>query len=292
MLRFKSVSVYLDDAVHGRFVQALDGVTFSLSKGEAIALIGSNGAGKSTLLHAAAGLLSGIEGEIVVNGLPVVAARRKRLAKKERHALRAVVGVALQWPERGFVATKVYDEIAFTCLRLGWARHEVDGAVHCALERVGLASAYLDRSLYTLSGGERRRVAIAAALAHRPLILLLDEPEAGLDLNAAQAVARCVRRFVDDGGAALVVTHDVEAALAWADKFLLLEGGRLTGEWQTKALFQGQGWDTFGPWLWDGGAFGRAHARIVGAGVDLPSPYVFPREYLDHLITVMERAGK
>src|SRR5690606_19123867 len=152
-----------------------------------------------------------------------------------------------------------------------------------ALGRVGLSPAIADRSPYTLSGGEERLGALAAAIAHRPRDLLRDEPVAGLDRRGTQAAPAPLLAHREEGGAALVVTHDLEGALAWATRFLLLEDGRIAADLTAPQLGEAEVWEWLGPWLWDRGTLGRAHARLRAAGFDAPSPYVEPARCVEWL---------
>ena len=283
------MSVELDDRLAGVRTRALDGVSFSLHQGECVAVLGSNGAGKSTLLLAAAGALPAVGGRITLDGEPYDGSLRSQ------RRIRRLVGVALQFPERGFFGRSVREEVTFVAARAGGpdrrdgARGRQDGrrleeAAVEALARVGMPPSYLERSPYELSGGEKRLVALAAAVAHQPRYLLLDEPEVGLDHRALGRVQDLLRRFAREGGGALVVTHDVETALAWADRFLLLEQGRVAGELAAGDLARPEAWALLERWLWDRGRLGRAHAAARRAGADVPSPYVEPQRCLEWVV--------
>ncbi len=270
MLRFEAVDVELYDALSALHHRALAEVTLSVDEGEGVALLGPNGAGKSTMLLAAAGVLPVRRGEIRIAG------QRLTGTSRARRRVQRLMGVALQFPERGFFATTVAAEVAFTCRRVGLDEAQRQEAVAEAIERVGLPPNVQTRSPHELSGGEKRLVALAAAVAHRPKLLLLDEPEAGLDLRGGRRVSRLIRRFTREGGGALVVTHDLESALAWADRLVILDGGRVVSDVRVDELTSGDRWDVVGAWLWDRGALGRACAQAGGRGSEFPSPYVEP----------------
>lgn len=275
MLCFDSVSVELYDPLSALHHRALHDITFSLDAGEGVAVLGPNGAGKSTLLLAAAGVLPLCGGEITIEG------RRIRGTSRTRRQVRELLGVALQFPERGFFATTVAEEVAFTCRRLGFPAKQSQEAVVEALERVGLPSGFLERSPYGLSGGEKRLVALAAAIAHRPKYLLLDEPEVGLDRRGCQRVSHIVRQFTREGGAALVVTHDLESSFSWTDRLLIINGGRVSTDLAIDELTLSERWDAIEAWLWDRGALGRACSRARRQGIAMPSPYVEPERWLE-----------
>lgn len=268
----------LADRLWGRSKEALADVSFSVAPGECVAVLGANGAGKSTLLLAAAGVLPLHRGEITLEGLVYGpgAAVQKRIRER--------IGIALQFPERGFFLPRVAEEVSYVAVGLGIAHPaDRDALARAALRRVGLPEVLADRSPYSLSGGEKRLVALAAAVAHRPRYLLLDEPDAGLDRRASEAVGALLRAHRQEGGAALVATHDLESALAWATRILLLEEGRIAADVPASRLREPDTWTRLGRWLWDRGELGRAHARLCQAGLAVPSPYVEPVQCVDWL---------
>lgn len=251
----------------------LDGVSLEVRAGEAIALVGPNGSGKSTLLAACGGLLKITGGRIELLGREV-----GRAGTRDARWLRAHVGIALQFPERGFFAATVREELLFTPRRVG-----KKGDLGAVLARVGLPAEILDRSPFSFSGGEKRRLALAAAVAHDPRLLLFDEPEAGLDDEGRQRVGALLREHALGGGAALVATHDVEGAVRWADRIVLLTGGRIQGEARAAEWERGEwpGWIL--PFLEDEGRAAAVQRAGKARGVDLPPPYRDPLEFLEAL---------
>lgn len=191
---------------------ALDDVDLRLVEGAAHAVVGPSGAGKSTLLAACAGLQAPTSGAVERAGEP--------LHRMRSSALAAVSGWVPQVPEHGLLTTTVRDEVAFTAGRLGRA---VD--VDAVLDHLGLG-AHADRNPYRLSGGEQRRLALAAALAHRPGSVLLDEPTVGQDRLTWAAVAGWWRAAADAGAVAAAASHDADL-VALADRVHRLEAGRL-----------------------------------------------------------------
>ncbi len=234
-----------------------------------MALVGHNGAGKSSALLAAAGLipLKGA-GRVTLHGEDVHAAARRR-----PKWLRAQVGVALQFPERSFFHATVREEIGFTSKRLGRSRDEVDMGIRHALLLAGLAEETLERSPFSLSGGEKRRVALACAVAHRPSALLLDEPEAGLDIIGMSSVRSLILAFAAEGGAVLAATHDVAWSLSWANRVIVLRGGRQAIDLEIDEAPHAQIADVLGEHLPDRGAWARLSARLQAGGVSLSLPY-------------------
>ncbi|MDZ4655774.1 MAG: ATP-binding cassette domain-containing protein [Coriobacteriia bacterium] len=192
----------------------LDDVSLIVESGEVVLCVGATGSGKSTLLRLCAGLLEPTRGQIAVDGAPV--------------RMRGPVGIVFQNPETQFFAETVAADVSFGPRNLGLA--DVDSVVVEALAAVGLdAAVFGERSPFTLSGGEARRVAIAGVLAMRTPYLLLDEPTAGLDPLGRRAVLQAVRSARESAGV-LVVTHDAGEFLPWADRVIALDSGRVLFE--------------------------------------------------------------
>ncbi len=268
MLALRDVSVRLIDPETGVAVNALDRVFMEVEKGEAVVLVGESGAGKTTLLSVAAGLIRVTAGSVFVGGRELTWGDRG-----QDRWLRAKVGVAFQFPERSFFATTVREEVGLTASLLGWEPERVTAAVERALSAVGLSFNLLDRSPFTLSGGEKRRVALAAALAHEPELLLLDEPEVGMDLRGQKHVRELIQRLKNEGKALLVATHDVDAAMGWADRCVVLKKGRvadtlaLTDPWPEGAGAR------LAPYSWDYTLLRRIYREAHARGWTLPDPH-------------------
>ncbi len=199
---------------------ALQDVTAALQPGEIVALLGPNGAGKSTLLRTLNGLARPQKGEVVVCGRPV---RNRPVAELAR-----VVAYAPQTPERLFFCSTVAEEIAAGPAALGvtdtWVHYRGE-----LVETFGLG-ALLDRSPYSLSAGQQRRVALAAALAARPRVVALDEPTAGLDAEARRTLTSTLSELAASGTALVIATHDTEFAADVASRWLVLVEGRLAAD--------------------------------------------------------------
>lgn len=198
----------------------LDGVDLDVHAGEVLAVVGPNGAGKSTLFGVLAGDVAPESGTVLLDGRPVTGVRPRDLARQRAVLLQEN---AVTFP---FTVEQV--------VRMGrtpWARspaaEEDDSAVAAAMATTEV-TALRERSVPSLSGGERARVALARVLAQDTGILLLDEPTAALDLKHHEDVMRVIRRRAEAGVAVAVVLHDLNAALAHADRVTLLAGGRVS----------------------------------------------------------------
>lgn len=200
---------------------ALAGVTASVAAGECLGIVGHTGSGKSTLLQLMNALLVPTAGTVTVCGMDT-AERGLRRSIRER------VGLVMQYPESQLFASTVADDLAFGPRNLGLADAEVAKRSREAMARVGLDFDELaDRSPFSLSGGQQRRVALAGVLAMRPLVLVLDEPTAGVDPQTAAEISELLRRLKDGGLAVVLVSHSMDDIACLADEVVVLEGGRV-----------------------------------------------------------------
>ena len=200
---------------------ALAGVNLEIRPGEKVALLGPNGAGKSTLLLHLNGLLHGSGGGVSVMGNPVVEDDRDALRR-----IRALVGLVFQDPDDQLFSPTVYDDVAFGPIYMGLSEDEIDARVRDALSRVGL-DGYADRMPFHLSGGEKKRVAIATVLSMRPGILALDEPSAGLDPKARRGLIDLIE---DLDQTILTTTHDMHMVKEIFPRAVIMDGGRVVAD--------------------------------------------------------------
>ena len=219
-LRLEGVTLSFDGA-RGEKNRALDDVTLEVGPG-VTGLMGRTGSGKSTLLEVMAGALRPDAGRLLADG-------RDALRGPGARALASSVGLVFQLPERQFFEPTVEREVAFGLLARGVAPEEVRLRSARALALMGLSlEALAGRSPFSLSGGERRRVAMASVLALEPRLLLLDEPTAGLDPRARAACLEAVRAVGAAGATVVMASHDANALAAVADRVVALEDGRVT----------------------------------------------------------------
>jgi cobalt/nickel transport system ATP-binding protein len=211
-------------------VPALNDVSLAIEAGERVALIGANASGKSTLLRLLAGLQFADRGRVQFRGQDLT---ERGLADPDAGpAFRRCVGVVLQNPDVQLFCPTVFDELAFGPLHMRWAKDRVKDAVAAALQRYGL-TALADRPPHRLSGGEKKRVALASILILQPEILLLDEPTAALDPRNTDEIADLMEQVGNgDGGGDAARTmvfscHDLDIVARIASRVVVLEGGRL-----------------------------------------------------------------
>jgi cobalt/nickel transport system ATP-binding protein len=203
--------------------EAIKGISFHFRRGEKIALVGPNGAGKSTLLQMFNGMLRPDSGTMLFDNRPM---EYDRTSLRE---LRRKVGFVLQNPDRQIIAPTVYQDVAFGPVNLGYSETEVKDAVATALRHVGL-SGFERRPPHQLSGGEKKRVAIAGVLAMDPDVLVFDEPTSGLDPSGSEDLMELLDELNHEGKTIVISTHDVELAYPWAERAILLADGQIIRE--------------------------------------------------------------
>ncbi|MPQ96701.1 ATP-binding cassette domain-containing protein [Modestobacter sp. I12A-02628] len=203
-----------------RGTRVLDGASLSIPEGRRLALLGANGSGKTTLLRCLSGALEPARGQVTVDGVAVARSRRGLQAHRQ------VVQLVLQDPDDQLFSASVAQDVSFGPLNLGLPEPAVRERVAEALELLGVGG-LASRPTHQLSFGERKRVAIAGAVAMRPCVLLLDEPTAGLDPTAVTEALAALARLGASGSTVVLSTHDVDLALAWADEVAVVVGGQV-----------------------------------------------------------------
>lgn len=198
--------------------EALKGVDFLITHGEKVALLGLNGAGKSTVLLHTNGLLLPSSGEVNVGGIPVT--------KKTLPVVRQSVGMVFQNADDQLFMSTVEEDVAFGPLNMGLVGEALERRISSALEMVG-AGDLRDRSPMRLSGGQKKRVAIATVLSMEPSILVLDEPTAELDLEARRQVCDIVKSF---SHTCLIATHDMDLARELCQRAIVMDDGRIVDD--------------------------------------------------------------
>ena len=202
--------------------QALDNVSFSVERGEFIGIIGHTGSGKSTLMQQLNGLLKPTSGTILLDGQDIWS--DKKLTRQARFR----VGLVFQYPEYQLFEETVYKDIAFGPKNMGLKEDEIDRRVREAAAIVGLTEAQLEVSPFDLSGGQKRRVAIAGVIAMEPEVLILDEPTAGLDPAGRAGILKNIEDYRHTHNATIMmVSHSMDDVARLTDRLLVMNGSRL-----------------------------------------------------------------
>ena len=219
------------DYSYGDGTEALKNVSLSLERGKKIALVGPNGAGKSTLMLMFNGILRPTAGEVLFRGLAL------RYDSASLREVRRKVGMVFQNSDDQLFAPTVYQDVAFGPVNLGLPPEKVKKYVGYALQYVGL-SGYERRPPHHLSGGEKKRAAIAGILAMEPEVIILDEPTSNLDPASSEEIMEMLDELNLGGKTLIISTHDVELAYRWADDVVLIKDGGV--------LRRGPGQEVFG----------------------------------------------
>ncbi len=202
--------------------EALHHISFTAEKGEILSVVGHTGSGKSTLAMHLNGLLIPQSGEVSVDG------RKIENDPENLRKVRQMVGLVFQYPEQQIFAETVREEIAFGPYNWGTRGGMLEEKVAFAMDAVGLDPSYISANPFMLSGGEKRRVAIASVLSSDPDYLILDEPTAGLDFSGLRELTALLRSMADRGICVIHITHDLELALNISDKILVISEGTAT----------------------------------------------------------------
>jgi len=204
----------------------LKGINLNILKGEFVLICGPNGSGKTTLTRIMGGLLKPTEGQVCINGLDTT---------KKSLEVRRLVGMVFQDPETQIVGETVGEDLAFGPENMGLSAEKISQRVDHALRVMGLEG-LSEKPCYLLSGGEKRRLAIAGVLAMDPEIVLFDEPFSYLDYPGTREVLYHMVRLHREGRTLVVTTHDVEKVIAHVNRIVVIQGGELKAEGPPEAL--------------------------------------------------------
>ena len=250
---------------------ALQGVDFTAQPGEYVAIIGRTGSGKSTLIQHLNGLLKPTSGQVLFEGRDIWA------DKDFTRQVRCQVGLVFQYPEYQLFEETVYQDIAFGPKNMGLDKDEIDRRVKQSARFVGLEPGVLEKSPFDLSGGQKRRVAIAGVIAMEPQVLVLDEPTAGLDPSGSARILDNIRTYHQEKNACIIlVSHSMEEVAREAERLVVIHQGTIPFSGPPAEVF------THGDELESMGlgvpAMTRVFSRLRSMGVDVPaSVYTIPQ---------------
>lgn len=263
---------------------AVENVSIEIRKSEILGIIGHTGSGKSTLIQHLNALVKPSSGRVLLEGRDI------NESKDSVRDARAKVGLVFQYPEYQLFEETVYKDIAFGPKNMKLSEDEIDGRVRRAARFVGVEEELLDRSPFDLSGGQKRRVAIAGVIAMMPEVLVLDEPMAGLDPQGREEIMKNILAYHDETGAAIViVTHSMDEAASYADRMIVLNHGRVAMEGAPEDVFsrgeelRGMGLAT--PVMTD------VADKLRKLGVELPAS-VYTVEQMVSALTALERGRR
>lgn len=201
---------------------AVSNVSFTVEKSEILGIIGHTGSGKSTLVQHLNGLLKPTDGQVLFSGEDIWE------NPKEIRKIRSKVGLVFQYPEYQLFEETVYADIAFGPKNMGLDGDELDSRIKEICRIVGVKPEYMEKSPFDLSGGEKRRVAIAGVMAMRPEVIVFDEPTAGLDPKGRENVIKIIKDYREATGATvIIISHSMEDMAVLADKLLVMNKGNL-----------------------------------------------------------------
>ena len=212
---------------------ALKDISLKINDGEFIGIIGHTGSGKSTLIQHLNGLLRATSGSIYYNGADIYD------DGYDMRALRSRVGLVFQYPEHQLFETDVFSDVCFGPKNLGLTQKEVELRAYAALKLVGLEDAYFYQSPFDLSGGQKRRVAIAGVLAMKPEVLILDEPTAGLDPKGRDEILDQIAKLKKETGiTVLLVSHSMDDVAKYVDRIIVMNKGRVMYDDEPREVFR------------------------------------------------------
>ena len=265
--------------------RAVDGVSLQIEKGDLVGVIGHTGSGKSTLMQTLNGLIRPTDGQVLLDGKDIWE------QPKTIRQIRFRVGMVFQYPEYQLFEETVYKDIAFGPQNQGKEGDELDKTVREAADFTGLKPELLQKSPFDLSGGEKRRAAIAGVIAMDPEVLVLDEPTAGLDpMGREVLLSQIVRYHKERDNTVLLVSHTMEDVARFADKIIVMNKGRLEMFAPTKEVFsRGEELESFGLKI---PQITKIMRQLRQKGFDVPEGVLTVDEALSALLPLLKKEGK
>lgn len=262
ILKLEGVCHTYDDGT-----QALKEIDLAIRRGERLAVMGANGSGKSTLFLTLNGIYKPTKGTLSFKGIPV------DYSRKGLFKLREKVGIVFQDPDNQLFSASVVQEISFGILNLGVPEEQARTRVETVMEELHITP-FRDKPTHFLSGGQKKRVSIADILVMDPEVIIFDEPAAALDPRHARLIDDMIDELSERGITVILSTHDVDRALIWADRIVLLDEGLIVGEGSPEEIFQQE--DLLLHTNLEKPAVLRVHQALCDAGIlqrSLPLPH-------------------
>ena len=264
--------------------KALDNVSFALAPGEFVGIIGHTGSGKSTLMQQMNGLLKPTSGRVLFRGEDIWR------AKAATRDVRFQVGLVFQYPEYQLFEETVYKDIAFGPANMGLGKDEIDRRVRQAAQFAGLPDTVLEQSPFELSGGQKRRVAIAGVIAMEPSVLILDEPTAGLDPAGAAQVLGNIRAYHREKNATIIlVSHSMDEVAREAQRLVVISQGKIALSGSCAQVFpHAEQLEALGLGV---PVMARVFARLRAMGLDVPADIYTVEQARDYVLAARRRKG-
>lgn len=265
--------------------KAVNDVSFSVNKGEFIGIIGHTGSGKSTLVQMLNGLMKPTSGQVLLDGVDIWD------KPKEIRKIRFKVGMVFQYPEYQLFEETVYKDIAFGPTNKGLSAEEIDKEVRRAARFTGLKDELLDKSPFDLSGGEKRRAAIAGVIAMDPDVLVLDEPTAGLDpMGRDVLLSQIVRYHEERQNTVLLVSHSMEDIARVADRIVVMNKSKLVMFDETQKVFaRGDELEKIGLRI---PQITKIMSQLRKRGVDVPEGILTVDSAVDYLLPFIKKEAR
>lgn len=265
--------------------KAVNDVSFSVNKGELIGIIGHTGSGKSTLVQMLNGLMKPTSGQVLLDGVDIWD------KPKEIRKIRFKVGMVFQYPEYQLFEETVYKDISFGPFNKGLSQEEIDKEVRRAAKFTGIKDELLDKSPFDLSGGEKRRAAIAGVIAMDPDVLVLDEPTAGLDpMGRDVLLSQIVRYHEERQNTVLLVSHSMEDIARVADRIVVMNKSKLVMFDETQKVFaRGDELEKIGLRI---PQITKIMSHLRKRGVDVPEGILTVDSAVDYLLPLIKKEAR
>ena len=265
--------------------RAIDDINIEIEKGSFVGLIGHTGSGKSTLIQHLNGLIKPTSGKIYVGGEDLWA------NPKDIRRFRFKVGLVFQYPEHQLFEETVRKDIAFGPKNMGLSDEEIEERVLEAAKHTGLTADYLEKSPFELSGGEKRRVAIAGVLAMKPEVLILDEPTAGLDPKGREFILSEIKAYHENTGATVIlVSHSMEDVARFASHVLIMNHSRVAMFGKTREIFKRV--DELCEIGLEVPQISRVFAKLRENGCEVPESVLTVAEAKDAVLKLLGKGGE
>ncbi len=264
---------------------AIDNINLEIDKGDFIGIIGHTGCGKSTLIRHMNGILTPSIGKIFIDGVDIF------LDKKNRRDIRFKVGIVFQYPEYQLFEETIFKDIAFGPKNMGLSKEEIEKSVLKASEFVGISKDILGKSPFEISGGQKRRVAIAGVIAMNPEVLILDEPTAGLDPNGRKLILDRIKFYHEQtNNTVILVSHSMEDIAMYSKKILVMNDSKKYMYDKTENIFSMvDKLESIGLSI---PQISKIFLKLKQKGIDVRTDILTVNQAVEHILSILNRGEK